>query len=105
MSKILLDAGLVMEYSKTKLFYFTRAQYPPNPSIDLLLVGGPVISSKPIWQYLGFYFDHRLNFNYHMHFYTMKCLSTLSTIKGTPQGASSLFKNASYIGLVFCPSL
>jgi len=25
MSKILLDAGLVMEHSKTELFYFTRA--------------------------------------------------------------------------------
>jgi len=55
MSKILIDAGLIMEHSKTKLFYFTRAQHPPNLSIDLSLVGSPVISPKPIQQYLGFY--------------------------------------------------
>jgi len=28
MSKILLDTGLIMEHSKTELFYFTRAHYP-----------------------------------------------------------------------------
>jgi len=27
------------------------------------------------------FFDRKLNFNYHTHFYTMKCLSTLSAIK------------------------
>jgi len=81
MFKILIDAGLIMEHSKTELFYFTRACHPPNPSIDLSLVEGPVISLKPIWRYLGFYFDCRLNFNYHTHFYATKCLSTLSTMK------------------------
>jgi len=81
MSKILIDAGLVMEHSKTELFHFTRARHPPNPSIDLSLVEGPVISPKPIWWYLGFYFDCRLNFNYYTHFYATKCLSTLSAMK------------------------
>jgi len=80
-SKILIDAGLVIEHSKTELFYFTRAHHPPNPSIDLSSVEGPVISPKPIWRYLGFYFDHRLNFNYHTHFYATKCLSILSAMK------------------------
>jgi len=80
-SKILIDAGLIMEHSKTELFYFTRARHPPNPSINLSSVGGSVISPKPIWRYLGFYFNHKLNFNYHTHFYAMKCLSTLSTMK------------------------
>jgi len=81
MSKILLNTSLVMEHSKTKLFHFTRAWHPPNPFIDLTSVRGPVISPKPIWQYLGFYFDCKLNFNYHTHFYATKCLSTLSTMK------------------------
>ena len=31
MSKILLNASLIMEHSKTKLFHFTRAQHPPIP--------------------------------------------------------------------------
>ena len=81
MSKILLNTSLVIEHSKTEYFHFTRAWHPPNPSIDLTSVRGPVISPKPIWQYLGFYFDCKLNFNYHTHFYATKCLSTLSTMK------------------------
>jgi len=31
MSKILINAGLIMEHSKTKLFHFTRARHPPTP--------------------------------------------------------------------------
>ena len=81
MSKILLDAGLIMEHSKTKLFHFTRARHPPNPFIDLFSVEGPVIFPKPILYYLGFYFDHKLNFHHHTHFYTTKCLSTLNAMK------------------------
>jgi len=80
-SKILIDAGLIMEHSKTELFHFTRARHPPNPSINLSSVGGSVISPKPIWRHLGFYFDRKLNFNYHTHFYATKCLSTLSAMK------------------------
>jgi len=30
MSKILIDTGLIMEHSKTKLFHFTRARHPPK---------------------------------------------------------------------------
>ena len=81
MSKILINTGLIMEHSKTELFHFMRARHPSNPSIDLSLIGGSVIFLKPIWRYLGFYFDHRLNFNYHTHFYTTKCLFTFSAIK------------------------
>ena len=81
MSKILINTGLIIEHSKTELFYFMRAWYPPNPSIDLSSIGGPIISPKPIWQYLGFYFDRRLNFNYYIYFHATKCLSTLSAIK------------------------
>jgi len=70
-----------MEHSKTELFHFTRARYPPNPSINLSSAGGPVISPKPIWRYLGFYFDRRLIFQYNTHFYVTKCLFSLSCMK------------------------
>jgi len=80
-SKILIDAGLVMEHNKTKVFHFMRAWHPPNPSINLTSIGGPIINSKPIWRYLGFFFDRKLNFHYHTHFYATKCLSTLSAMK------------------------
>ena len=81
MSKILLDSGLIIEHSKTELFHFTRAHHSPNPSINLSSVGGPVISPKPIWRYLGFFFDHKLNFHYHTHYHATKCLFILSTMK------------------------
>jgi len=32
-SEILIDAGLIMEHNKTKVFHFTRAQHPPTPSL------------------------------------------------------------------------
>ena len=70
-----------MEHNKTELFHFTRARYPPNPFIDLTTVEDFIITSKPIWRYLDFFFDQKLNFHYHTHFYTTKCLSTLSTMK------------------------
>jgi len=57
MSKLLLDADLIMEHNKTKLFHFTQAQNLPNLSINLSSIDSPIISSKSIWQYLGFYFD------------------------------------------------
>jgi len=81
MSRILLDTGLVIEHSKTELFHFMRAQHLSNPSINLSPVGGSLIFPKLTWCYLGFYFDCKLNFNYYMHFYAMKCLSTLNAME------------------------
>ena len=80
-----------MEHSKTELFHFMRARYSSNPSIDLSLVEGSVISPKPIWRYLGFYFDYKLNFNYYMYFYAIKCLSTLSAMKMLGNSSRGLF--------------
>jgi len=79
--KIFADAGLVMEHSKSKVFHFTRAYNPPNPSINLTSVRGPVLHPKPIWRYLGFFFNRKLNFYHHIYHYTTKCLSTLNAMK------------------------
>jgi len=81
MSKILLDAGLIMKHNKSEYFHFMRSYHPPNPSINLSSVGGPILSPKPIWQYLGLYFDQKLNLHYHTYFYATKCLSTFNTMK------------------------
>ena len=80
-SKIFADAGLVIEHSKSEVFHFTRAHNLPNSSIDLTFVGGPILHPKPIWRYLGFFFDRKLNFHHHVHHYATKCLSTLNAIK------------------------
>ena len=99
MSRILLNAGLVMEHDKLEVFYFTRSRHLSNPFLDLTLVGGPILTPKPIWWYLGFYFNWKLNFHHHIHFYTTKCLSTLNTMKvlgNSSRGILSLQKQLLY---------
>jgi len=81
MSKILLNSSLVMEHSKSKVFHFMRSCHLPNPSIDLTSVGSPILIPKPIWCYLGFFFNRKLTFQYYIHFYTTKCFSTLNIMK------------------------
>jgi len=81
MSRILIDTGLVMEYNKSKVFHFMRSQHPPNPSLDLTSVKDPILTPKPIWRYLGFFFNHKLTFQYYVHHYANKCISTLNTMK------------------------
>ena len=49
MSKIFLDASLVIEHSKSEVFHFTRSHHFPNPTINLSSVGGPILTPKPIW--------------------------------------------------------
>jgi len=80
-SRILLDVGLAMKHSKSEVFHFTWAWHPPNPSINLILVGGPVLQPKPIWRYLGFFFNWKLNFHHHVYFYATKYLLILNAMK------------------------
>jgi len=70
-----------MEHNKSEIFHFIRSQHPLNPSLDLISVGGPVLSPKPIWRYLGFFFNQKLIFYYHVHHYATKCLSILNAMK------------------------
>lgn len=42
---------------------------------------GPILQLKSIWRYLGFFFDWKLNFHYHVHYYAIKCLLILNTMK------------------------
>jgi len=77
----ILSVGLVMEHGKSKVMHFMRSQHPPNLSLDLTSVGGPILHPKPIWRYLGFFFDQKLTFQHHVHYYATKCLSTLNAIK------------------------
>jgi len=48
-SRILLNAGLTIEHDKSEVFHFIRSRHPPNPSLDLISVGGPILTPKPIW--------------------------------------------------------
>ena len=76
-----MDTSLVMEHNKSEVFHFTRSQQPTDPSLDLTSVRGPILTPKPIWQYLGFFFDCKLIFQYYVHHHANKCISTLNAMK------------------------
>ena len=73
---------LVIEQGKTSVFYFSRAQGAFNPpSLDLSILGGPILHPKEMWQYLGFIFNRKLFFHQHINFYMNKAISTVKSMK------------------------
>ena len=82
LSKLLDSFGLVIEYSKTEIFHFSRSQGLFNlPPLDLSLLGGPILHSKDCWKYLGFIFDCKLAFHKHIDHYANKAISTVKCMK------------------------
>jgi len=71
-SNVFREADLILEHSNTEVFHFTRSHKYNNPSLDLTSVGGPLLTPKPIWQYLGFFFNRKLSFHHHCHYYTIR---------------------------------
>ena len=81
-SKFILDFGLVVEHSKTKIFHFSRSIGLFNPPpLDLSPIGGPILHSKETWKYLGFIFDKKLSFHHHINFYVNKSISMVKCMK------------------------
>ena len=79
---LLTKFGLLVEHTKTKVFHFSRSQGSFNlPPLNLLSIGGPILSPKDFWQYLGFIFDRKLLFYNHIDFYANKVLSTVKYMK------------------------
>ena len=72
--------GLVIEYNKSEIFYFSRVYNSCSPKLDLLAISAPTLKSKTYWRYLGFYFDQYLFFKEHVHYYFTKALSTIKVI-------------------------
>jgi hypothetical protein len=64
--------GLVLEHDKSEVFHFSRARSFVGPAIDLRYApytGTTPLRPKPVWRYLGFFFDRKLQFKEHAHFY------------------------------------
>jgi len=63
-SSILDRFGLILEHSKTEVFYFSRAQGAINSlPLDLLDIGSSILKPKNTWKYLGFIFNRKLLFH------------------------------------------
>jgi hypothetical protein len=84
-----LRVGLILEPSKTELMHFApylldkpgKPLYSgAYPSMDLGVA--PFTGSTPLkpsflWRYLGFFFDSKLSFSFHVDFYVNKAFSTI----------------------------
>ena len=82
MTNLLDKFGLIVEYSKTDVFHFSRLHGLFNsPSLDLLSLGGPILLPKNSWKYLGFIFDRKLTFHQHIDFYSNRALSLVKCMK------------------------
>jgi len=82
LSNFLTDFGLVIEHGKTEVFHFNRLHRAFNPpSLDLSLLGGPILCPKDSWKYLGFFFNQKLIFHQHIDFYSNKAMSTVKCMK------------------------
>ena len=74
--------NLLVEHSKTKVFHFSRSCGILNPpTLNLLPLGGPILSPKDSWCYLGFIFDRKLLFHNHIDFYINKMISIVKCMK------------------------
>jgi len=61
MSNLLDKFGLIAEHLKTEVFHFSRTHGPFNPPrLNLSPLGGPILSPKNSWKYLGFIFNSKL---------------------------------------------
>ena len=81
-SKLFSKFGLLVEYSKTEVFHFSRSHGIFNPlPLDLSSIGGPSLIPKNTWRYLGFIFDKKLYFCQYIDFYSNKAISIVKCMK------------------------
>jgi hypothetical protein len=92
--------GLVLEHDKSKAFHFSRVQRFSNPAIDLGFAPygeATPLKPKPVWRYLGLFFDRKLLFREHVRFYSTKASSLLDLLPRRVQPPTTLLKP-------FCPT-
>ena len=74
-TKLLNKFSLIVEHSKTEVFHFNTSHGLFNPPpLNLSSIGGPVLTPKNLWKYLGFIFDRKLSFHQHINYYSNKAI-------------------------------
>ena len=82
LTKLLEKFSLIVEHSKTEIFYFNRSQGVFNPPpLELTPLGRSILWPNDLWKYLGFIFNRKLTFHQHVNFYTNKLISTVKCMK------------------------
>ena len=82
MTKLLDKFGFIVKHSKTEVFYFNRLHGLFNPfPLYFSSIGGPVLTPKNMWKYLGFIFNRKLFFHQHIDYYSKKAISTVKCMK------------------------
>ena len=81
-SSLLKKFGLIIEYGKTEMFYFSRLHEIFNsPSLDLSILEGLILCPRKTWKYLSFIFDRKLLFHKHINFYANKAILIVKYMK------------------------
>ena len=60
--------------------FITLSVFNSSP-LDLSSIGGPMLTLKTTWQYLGFILNRKLIFCQYLNFYTSKVLSIVKSMK------------------------
>ena len=81
-SFLLSKFGLVVEYGKSEVFYFSKLYEIFNPPLlDFTPLRGSVLHLKNTWCYLGFFFNQKLSFHQNIDFYANKVISIVKCMK------------------------
>ena len=100
LTKLLNKFGLIIEYSKTEIFYFNRLYKFFNPPLlNISIIRGPTLHPKNSWKYLGFIFNRKLTFYQHINHYSNKAISMVKCIKllgNLSQGITPIQKHLLY---------
>jgi len=71
----------LLNIEKLKSFIFPDLSVFNSSLLDLSSIGGPMLTLKITWQYLGFILNRKLMFCQYINFYTKKALSMVKSMK------------------------
>jgi len=92
--------SLVIKYNKSEVFQFSKLTKNNNlSSLDLRPLEDSLLQPKDMWQYLDFFFNMKLLFHQHIHYYANKALLMTKDIKmlgNSTRGLSLTYKQLLY---------
>jgi len=82
MTKLLNKFSLIVEHSKTEVFYFNRLHgFFDSLPLDLLSIRDSVLVPKNSWEFLGFIFDRKLSFHQYINYCSNRAISMVKCMK------------------------